>query len=48
MNALVRYEEPLTNKEIEKYNNVTKLFFKHLDSNNTQRLIQEINNLTGN
>ena len=46
MQALIKYKKPLTDDEKEKYNNITKTFFKYLDSNNTQRVIDKVNNLT--
>ena len=45
MQALVKYEKPLTTIEKGKYDKITQLFFKYLDSKNTKRLVDKVNNL---
>ncbi len=45
MQALVKYKNPLTDEEKEKYNQMTKIFFKYLDSNNVTRVINHVNQL---
>lgn len=45
MQSLVKFKEPLTEDDLEKFKNVETLFFKHLDSNNTQRVVDRINSL---
>ena len=48
MYALVKYKNPLTTKEIEKYDKMSKLFFKYSDANNTQRVLNRVNELVFN
>ena len=48
MHALVKYKNPLTTKEIEKYDKMSKLFFKYSDANNTQRVLNRVNELVFN
>jgi len=45
MRVLVKYENPLTTEEKGKYDQMTKLFFKYSDSNNSNRVIEHVNQL---
>lgn len=45
MQALIKYEKPLTAEEKEKYNQITKVFFKYSDSNNSSRVLAHVNKL---
>jgi len=45
MKALSKYKNPLSEEELKKYNEMKKIFFKYNDANNTQRVVERVNNL---
>lgn len=45
MKALIKYKNPLSDKEIEKYKKMKKIFFKYNDANNTKRVVEQVDQI---